>query len=192
MHEKKTSLMPLIMACGLVLICSCAPGWRTIITGSAKGVDSAVAVAVDGNGDVVAAGSAMNARTFRDFTVGKFEGASGKELWRREITGTANDNDEAQAVAVDAAGDVVAAGVTKNTGTRQDLAVVKFSGSDGKELWRQEINGTANREDLARAVTVDGDGNVVAAGLTFNNGAGPDFTVVKLSGKDGSDSNASR
>ena len=49
------------------------------------------------------------------------------------------------------------------------------------------INGTANGFDQAFAVTVDADGDVVAAGSTQNIGTGTDFTVVKLNGADGSD-----
>ncbi len=133
------------------------------------------AVALDGAGDIVAAGFTINTGT-RDFTVIKFDGANGAELWRRAINSTANGFDQALAVAVDTAGDVVATGETNG-----DFTVVKFDGASGAELWRWRINGTAN------AVTLDAAGNVVAAGYTQNTGTLLDFTVVKLNGSDGSD-----
>ena len=117
----------------------------------------------------------------------KFSGTTGAELWRQVINGTANDIDRAEAVTVDAAGDVVAAGSTLNTGTSEDFTVVKFRGTDGAVLWSRNINGTANLEDGAFAVTVDAAGDVVAAGITENTGTSVDFTVVKFSGTDGSD-----
>jgi hypothetical protein len=161
--------------------------WNQAINGTADGSDQAVAVAVDGEGNVVAAGSTANTGTGADFTVIKFDGSSGAVLWSQAIDGTANDDDRADAVAVDGEGNVVAAGVTINTGTGLDFTVVKFDGSSGAVLWSQAINGTANDDDRADAVAVDGEGNVVAAGSTANIGTFDDFTVVKLRGIDGGD-----
>ena len=120
----------------------------------------------------------------------KLDGASGAERWRQGINGTANGNDGARAVAVDAVGDVVAAGFIMNSGGTLDFAVVKLDGASGAERWRQGINGTANGSDAAVAVAVDAAGDVVAAGTTRNSGT-LDFTVVKLRGTDGGDFEAS-
>lgn len=105
--------------------------------------------------------------------------------WQRSIDGTANGLDQAHAIAVDGTGDVVGAGFITNSGIgRGDFTVVKLSGVGGEELWRQVINGTATLSlDQVRAVAVDREGNVVAAGDTRNTGTFDDFTVVKLRGK---------
>ncbi len=161
--------------------------WREVINGTANGNDQANAVTVDGEGNVVAVGATQNTGTFGDFTVVKFDGASGEEIWRQVINGTANGNDQANAVTVDGNGNVVAVGATQNTGTFDDFAVVKFDGASGEELWRRVINGTANLGDRALAVAVDAFGDVAAAGFTQNTGTGADFTVVKLKGEDGGD-----
>jgi uncharacterized delta-60 repeat protein len=164
--------------------------WRQVIDGTlpANFSDVALAVTVDGDGNVVAAGVTQNMGTGNDFTVVKFDGANGAELWRRAINGTANDSDQALAVAVDGVGDVVAAGITVNTGTGRDFTVIKLDGASGQELWRQVINGTWPFSfDQANAVRVDAGGNVIAAGLTTNTGADEDFTVVKISGVSGAE-----
>ena len=163
--------------------------WRKVINGSANDHDVANAATVDAVGNVVATGYIRNSGVFNDldFTVIKFDGATGEELWRQAIDGTRNSSDNALAVAVDSAGDVVAAGWTSNIGTSGDFTVIKFDGASGGELWRQAINGTASQSDQAVAVTIDGEGNVVAVGDTFNTGTLLDFTVVKLRGTDGSD-----
>ena len=57
----------------------------------------------------------------------------------------------------------------------------------GAWAWQTNINGTANDSASASAVTVDRDGNVVAAGRTQNAGTGLAFTVVKFRGVDGGD-----
>jgi len=172
--------------------------WRQEINGTTNGGNVANAVMVDPNGDVVAAGFTQNSGTFLDFTVIKFDGASGEELWRQEINGTANERDEAFAVTTDAVGDVVAAGITNRMEVcpypffcfdLSDFTVVKFSGADGTELWRRVIKGTATDSfDVARAVTADGEGNVVAAGWITNTGTGRDFTVIKFDGVSGEES----
>ncbi len=59
---------------------------------------------------------------------------SGAWAWQVNINGTANCRDHSLAVAVDAAGDVVAAGSTTDTGTFEDFTVVKLSGIDGSDF----------------------------------------------------------
>ena len=156
--------------------------WRKEVAGTTRGFDNAASVTVDGSGDVIAAGVLI--RSFRDFTVIKFSGATGVELWRQEIDGTASDfDDQAVSVTVDGSGDVIAAGMLENTGSGTDFAVIKFSGATGVELWRQEIDGTCGIDDVALAVTVDGSGDVIAAGSIEP--LFPDFAVVKFSGTTG-------
>jgi len=195
MNGKKTLLMVVIAACYLAFLCSGAWAWQANINGTANGFDFANAVAVDGAGNVVAAGFTQNTGTGLDFTVIKFDGTSGAVLWSQAINGTANGSDEALAVAVDGAGNVVAAGSTKNIFcidflcfTSDDFTVIKFDGSSGAVLWSQAIKGTLfhfNSINLAHAVAVDGAGNVVAAGVTQNRGTGLDFTVIKFDGTSG-------
>jgi hypothetical protein len=69
-----------------------------------------------------------------DFTVIKFAGSNGTEQWRQVINGTANGSDQALAVAVDAAGNVVATGQTNNTDTLGDFTVVKLRGANGGDF----------------------------------------------------------
>jgi outer membrane protein assembly factor BamB len=112
-------------------------------------------------GDVVIAGVTMNSGIPQDFTVLKVDGDTGAQLWRQDIHGTAaitQGSDGAHAVAVDAVGNVFAAGELTNRGTGADFIVVKFDEATGVELWRQTLNGTANGVDLAVAVAVDAGG----------------------------------
>src|SRR5439155_56118 len=93
---------------------------------NANVVDEALSVAVDNQGNVVAAGCTENTGTFYDFTVAKFD-RDGTLLWQQNVNGTAaNSNDEALSVAVDNQGNVVAAGFTENTGTSFDFTAAKF------------------------------------------------------------------
>lgn len=152
--------------------------WRADIRGTASYFyfDAAYAIALDTAGNVLVAGVTENAGTGFDFTVVKFRGINGAELWRRSIDGTDYDiciddyfcNEAAHAVAVDSVGNVVAAGITENAGSNDDFTVVKFDGATGGDLWRQVINGTRNGYDAATAVVVDAADNVITAGSIFN------------------------
>ena len=164
-----------------------ALAWQTEIDGTASGSDRVFSVAVDGGGDVIAGGFVSNSGTGPDFAVVKLDGASGTELWRTEINGTANSTDEVRSVAVDAGGDVIAGGLVSNSGTFSDFLVVKFDGASGVELWQTEIDGTASGSDRVFSVAVDGGGDVIAGGFVSNSGTGPDFAVVKLDGASGTE-----
>ena len=188
--------------------------WRRILTGRPKrSISKANAVAVDSAGNVVAAGQTVNAGTGADFTVVKLDGNSGVERWRRIIDcghGAAL-RDEARAIALDATGDVVAAGemcgfafVWEGPGgdkpfeLTSEFTVVKLDGTSGAERWRYVIGSSTNSRGIAAAVTGDGAGNVVVTGFTGSlqpgSGEAPrptalpqrlDFIVVKLDGDSG-------
>ena len=101
--------------------------WQQNLNGTANGFgDAALSVAVDNQGNVVAAGTTLNTGTFVDFTVAKFD-RDGTLLWQQTLNGTApNSFDEALSVAVDNQGNVVAAGFTQNAGGNDDFTVAKF------------------------------------------------------------------
>ena len=164
--------------------------WRWTLEKSEPGCQSAKAVAVDGSGDVIAVGGPSSTRPSGDFTVVKLSGSAGTELWTVEIDGTGSGNDVAHSVVVDATGDVIAAGHLTNSGTRRDLTVIKLSGASGGEVWRAEIDGSASGDDSwwrGTSVTLDGFGDVIAAGTLQNVETNWDFGVVKLDGTTGSE-----
>ncbi len=155
MSTTRTLVIALLGAYSVLLSYSGAWAWQANINSG-----WASAVVVDTAGNVIAAGSTNNG-TGSAFTVIKYNGVTGREIWRRVISGTVADSyNSANAVTVDGAGNVVAAGVT-NSGCADscdfsvgDLTVIKFSGADGTELWRAGINGSAaNSNNYANAVT---------------------------------------
>lgn len=155
-----------------------------------------MAVAVDPSGDVAASGI-MN----KNFGVVKLHGASGVEAWQREINGAGNFSDvfeEANSVAMDSDGSVIAAGITSNSFANfRDFTVAKYT-PNGDLQWLKaldggwcEINDRGERvcqaNDEAHAVAVGRDGSVFAAGslqedgTSLIRGANENFHVVKIS-----------
>jgi hypothetical protein len=163
--------------------------WRQVIDGTAHRDDDANAVAVDGTGNVFAAGVLVNVGFSQSFTVIKFDGATGAELWRREITPASTfGSDRGWAVEVDGAGNVVAAGSLAELDVGRGMAVIKFEGISGNELWRQVIYGSGGGYfDRANAVKVDRADDVVVGGYINNAGTNDDFTVAKLDGASGAE-----
>lgn len=125
-----------------------------------------------------------------DIFVAKFS-PSGMPLWARGF-GNASANEVANGVAMDAAGNVVAAGVLVAGAVdfgggplpakgNADAFMVKLTGDTGAHVWSTRIGSMGN--DYGYGVGVDGAGNVTLAG-SF--GGPTDFggTVVTPAGQD--------
>jgi hypothetical protein len=80
---------------------------------------------------VVVGGAAAIPGHGEDFAVRKLRGSDGRLRWRRNIDGGGRGNDRAQALALDDAGNVVAAGALRNRDGFADFAVVRFDGRTG-------------------------------------------------------------
>lgn len=168
--------------------------WHTVLRGGIDGSDHATSVAIDATGDVLVAGTTENPMSGRDFTVSKLARDDGKELWRAVLRGSFPQSvDESTAIAVNGEGNLVAAGfidgrTVGGTGaTDTDFLVVMLDGGSGEERWRQVITGTdENSTDVARAVSIDTAGDVIAAGSTEEDrDVNLRFAVFKLSGVTG-------
>ena len=164
--------------------------WRQEIDGGNGGADRALGLVLDPTGDVVAGGRLTSAVAFDDFTVIKFSGATGTELWRTRIDGDDNSDDEVAAVAIDLNGDVLAAGIIDSVATQEDYAVVKLSGATGAELWRQAVEGGGTGDptmEKATDVAVDSTGDVAAIGDLDYLGREQDLVVIKFDGTSGAE-----
>jgi cysteine-rich repeat protein len=163
-----------------------APLWRTDLAG-APGNAVVRGLALRPGGAPVVAGRLFAAASGQDFVVVALA-ADGTEQWRYVLDGTAVDAadvDEAFALAVDAAGDVIAGGVLSNAGTDDDLVVVKLDGTAGTEDWRVVVDGSNSNNDDASAVAIDPDGNALVVGSIRNPGSGRDLAVLLLDGASG-------
>jgi hypothetical protein len=159
--------------------------WQTILN-NPDGPDLFRAVATDSANNVVGAGTTTRANGDRGFVVAKFSGEDGTLLWRFELDGAAvGFDDEANAVVFDGANDVIAVGRIANAGTPYDLTVVKLAGGSGSQIWLRTIDGTANNDDVARAVTIDAVNDIVVAGRITDATTSGNFAVLKFSGING-------
>jgi hypothetical protein len=93
----------------------------------------------------------------------------------------AGSEDNAYKVVTDATGNVIVAGYTENQTSGREMLVIEYSGA-GVPLWTNRYNGPANGWDQAKAVAVDGSGNVFVTGSSAGSGGDYDYAAIAYSG----------
>jgi len=139
--------------------------------------DRASAIAVDGAGNVYVTGGSVSTTTDNDYATVMYN-SSGVEQWVARYDGPNNDFDWPYAIALDGFGNTYVTGGSYGIGTYEDFATVKYDPS-GIEHWVERYNGPANHWDVARAMFVDGTGNVYVTGYSGGSGTGDDYATLK-------------
>jgi hypothetical protein len=153
--------------------------WVATLDGPSSSNDAALAVVVDGSGNVIAAGYETNDTLNWDLCVAKYN-STGSRQWVGSYSTI--EFDYAVAVATDASGDVYVGGNSGSPYTfRWDFVTAKLSSATGETLWVRRLDGPLNDDDEVKAMTLDRDGNVYVTGGMTNSGTSVDFTTVKYS-----------
>jgi uncharacterized delta-60 repeat protein len=100
------------------------------------------------------------------------------QIWVVRYNSPANGADEADAIAVDSAGNIYVTGRSYDPVTSHDYVTVKYN-SSGVEQWVARYNGPINYVDWAFAIAVDGAGNVYITGDSYSSVTNPDYATVK-------------
>ncbi len=100
--------------------------WTARYDGPAGSVDAATSMTLDPSGNVYVTGFSEGIGSERDFATVKIN-ASGIQQWVMRYNGTANIDDEALSIAVDALGNVYVAGMSNGLNTSMDFTTIKYS-----------------------------------------------------------------
>ncbi|MDZ7303928.1 MAG: SBBP repeat-containing protein [candidate division KSB1 bacterium] len=146
--------------------------WVARYSGPGSSEDKATALAVDASGNVYVTGRAGD-----DYATIKYNSA-GIEQWVARYNGREYGMDAATALAVDDSGNVYVTGWSKGSGMYSDYATVKYN-SSGILQWVARYNGPGNHDDWAKALVVDGSGNVYVTGWSGGLGTYRDYATVK-------------
>lgn len=155
-----------------------AERWDYKLNGTADSADVARAVICGSDGNLYAAGYCTNTGTGQDLTVVSLT-SDGDERWVYRFEGMWEGAAWANALAWGLGRVIYVAGAAYNNTTSQDLTVICLA-ANGIERWVYQRDGTGHFYDVADAVAFGDDGNVYAAGHTWNNGTNYDFTLVGL------------
>ena len=120
-------------------------------------------IQVTGSGDVIVAGFLQIPAVRNEFYLARYQGTDGASVWEKLITSPSEKSSVVHAIELDAAGHIYAAGVTERRGDN-DYCVAKYSLEDGANLWTKVFDGLKHGAAQARAVAIDGNGDVVSTG----------------------------
>jgi hypothetical protein len=102
------------------------PLWTNRYNGSAASYDSARAMAADTGTNVYVTGYSPGTGTGDDYVTIRYSSA-GVPLWTNRYNGPANGQDQPNALAVDAYGNVYVTGASSGSGTVVDFATLKYN-----------------------------------------------------------------
>jgi outer membrane protein assembly factor BamB len=158
--------------------------WQTTLS---KGDN--LAVAVNAEGDVFAAGAALvpssTTQAAPVLSVVKLNGETGTRLWEYQTDLVAGG--KALAVTADAAGDAYVAG-TLGVGGYEQFSVLKLNGTLGDPRWTRIIPGSAvGTNASATDLVLDDQGRLDAAGSLASQTGELDFGITSLDATSGSD-----
>jgi uncharacterized delta-60 repeat protein len=149
--------------------------WVRRYTGPGAGNSLGHEVVLDATGNVYVGGYSYGIGTLTDITTIKYR--PGLEEWRAEYNGSANGDDEPQAVVTDAEGNIYVTGSSVNGAGDKDYLTVKYD-PEGTYLWEARYDGPGGGDDVPAAIAVDASGNVFVTGSSQGASTGIDFATV--------------
>lgn len=175
----KFLLVMLMTFTGSIALTQNTPDLVKRYNGAANKNDALRAMTTDQNGNIYVTGHTDTRNNGLDYVTIKYN-AGGQQVWASTYNGSGNAEDWANAIAVDASGNVFVTGRSTGLGTNLDYATIKYSAA-GVQLWERRHNSPSNRIDIAKDVKVDALGNVYVTG--FSDGAsqfnGNRITTIK-------------
>jgi uncharacterized delta-60 repeat protein len=137
----------------------------------------AYSIAVDNQGNVFTTGFESDGFTDGQFITLKFN-SSGVLQWATPYNGSTSSIDYANHVAIDGDGNSYITGWSGGANNLHDMTTIKYD-LDGNELWVKRYNGTADDNDYAYRLELDGSGNIYVAGQSVETGSDNDITTIK-------------
>lgn len=140
------------------------------------GDDFASSLVLDSSGNVYVTGGSRGIGTGLDYATVAYEPNLGGQLWVAFYNGPANGDDVANAITVDAVGNVYVTGQSFGIGGN-DYATIAYDFT-GAQIFASRYNGPGNGEDVAQGLVVDSAGNTYVTGYSWGVTSGFDYATV--------------
>ena len=150
--------------------------WVSIYDGPGDSLDWAYDIAVDGSGNVYVTGHSYGDGTDLDYATIKYL-PDGDTAWVRRYDGSASGKDGANALAIDASGNVYVTGYSDRGKAKNDYVTIKYD-SNGSVSWTKTYN-SSNLDDEGKDIAVDGGGNVYVTGKSKTSATDDDFATIR-------------
>lgn len=151
--------------------------WEARYNGPSSGEDAVNAIVIDEDANVYITGRSAGNGSGLDYATIKYD-QNGIVQWSLRYNGPGNDYDEAHAITLDGTGNVVVTGTSTGNWVYKDYCTVKYD-PQGLELWVARYDGASNWYDVAKAVAVDTDDNVVVSGYSYAQFLDYDYATIK-------------
>jgi hypothetical protein len=125
--------------------------------------DYAKAIAVDTQGNVYVTGDSWGLGGNYDYATVKYNSV-GQQVWVARYHGPDDGNDQANAIAIDATGNVYVTGSSENSDSYSDWATIKYN-SAGQQQWVARHSVCPRSHASASAIAVDSSGNPYVTGV---------------------------
>jgi uncharacterized delta-60 repeat protein len=158
--------------------------WTTQYNHTLNSYDYPVDMRMDASGNLFVTGYSYNGAASDDDIHTIKINSAGTVVNSVIHNGTANAADIANAIFIDATGNVYVAGRSKNSGTAEDFFVAKYDNALNL-IWNDSYNGGGGNYDEATDIVIDNSGNVYATGYSFLSATNNDYMTIKYDGANG-------
>lgn len=142
--------------------------WCRTYNGPGNGFDKATDIAIDGTGHIYITGISKGLNSY-DYATIKYNSV-GDTLWVRRYNGVdmGINSDLFPSIVVDKAENVYVTGCGSGSppNYKHYYATIKYN-SSGDTVWVRKYYGSGNGQQAAKAIAVDGSGNVYVTGTSF-------------------------
>lgn len=170
--------------------------WAKDYNGTNNGnEDEAYAITIDAGGNIYITGSSEGSSSGdvtsanKDFVTIKYN-SSGTQQWAQRYNNTsANENDEAYAITIDASGSVYITGYSTSATKGKDYLTIKYN-SSGTQQWLSKYNNSsADDDDISRSIVLTNNNDVVVTGSSKGSSSTDkeDYLTIKYNSLNGSE-----
>lgn len=156
-----------------------AQQWASQYNSPDANYDEAHAITVDASGNVYVTGISQTLVLINyDYATVMYNSA-GVQQWATRYNGTGNDYDRANAIALDATGNVYVTGRSVGSGSAaEDAVTIKYNNA-GVSQWTARYDGPSAGYDEGKAITLDAAGNVYITGYSNSTTSNNDYLTIK-------------